>query len=175
MPAIIFALRIIIASPSKGVSVIALGVGAYVNAHHRSNHEITHLCSLELGTCLLDQHFVYRAQKLLTALRTDAVRKYGPHDTLLLRIQLEESRATYLYHFFGHSHGIGSRGYLRLAVGRLVPLRRRIQRIMGPAHPMTREITDLLRTALNEQLDWRLDDLDLRMLGPEFREFGLER
>ena len=28
MPAIIFALRIIIASPSKGVSVIALGVGA---------------------------------------------------------------------------------------------------------------------------------------------------
>ena len=32
-----------------------------------------------------------------------------------------------------------------------------------------------LRTALNEQLDWRLDDFDLRMLGPEFREFGLER
>ena len=81
----------------------------------------------------------------------------------------------YLYHFFGHSHGIGSRGYLRLAVGRLVDLRRRIQRVMGPAHPMTREITDLLRTALNEQLDWRLDDFDLRMLGPEFLEFGLER
>ena len=54
-------------------------------------------------------------------------------------------------------------------------LRRRIWRVMGPAHPMTREITDLLRTALNEQLDWRLDDFDLRMLGPEFLEFGLER
>ena len=80
----------------------------------------------------------------------------------------------YLYHFFGHSHGIGSRGCLRLAVGRLVDIRERIQRVMGPAHPMTREITNLLRTALNEQLDWRLGDLDLRMLGPEFREFGLE-
>ena len=133
------------------------------------------MCSLELGTCLLDHHFVHRAQKLLSALRTDAVRSYGPHDSLLLRIQLEEARATYLYHFFGHSHGIGSRGYLRLAVARLVDLRRRIQLIMGPVHPMTRKITDLLRTALNEQLDWRLDDFDLRMLGPEFLEFGLER
>ena len=81
----------------------------------------------------------------------------------------------YLYHFFGHSHGIGSRGYLRLAVARLVDLRRRIQLIMGPAHPMTRKITDLLRTALNEQLDWRLDDLDLRLLGPALHEFGLDK
>ena len=112
---------------------------------------------------------------LTPSTRTDAVRKYGPHDTLFLRIQLEEARATYLYHFFGHSHGIGSRGCLRLAVGRLVDIRERIQRVMGPAHPMTREITNLLRTALNEQLDWRLDDFDLRMLGPEFLEFGLER
>ena len=47
--------------------------------------------------------------------------------------------------------------------------------VMGPAHPMTREITDLLRTALNEQLDWRLDDLDLRMVGHALREFGLDR
>ena len=46
---------------------------------------------------------------------------------------------------------------------------------MGPAHPMTREITDLLRTALNEQLDWRLDDLDLRLLGPALHEFGLDK
>ena len=75
MPAIIFALRIIIASPSSGVSVMALGVGAF----------------------------------------------------------------------------------------------------MGPAHPMTRKITDLLRTALNEQLDWRLDDLDLRLLGPALHEFGLDK
>ena len=37
------------------------------------------------------------------------------------------------------------------------------------------EITDLLRTALNEQLDWRLDDLDLRMVGHALREFGLDR
>ena len=139
-----------------------------------SNHEITHLCSLELGTCLLDHNFVRKAQRLLCALRTDAIRKYEPNDSFLLRIELEEARATYLYHFFGHSHGIGSRGYLRLAVGRLAPLRRRIQRIMGPAHPMTREITDLLRTALNEQLDWRIDDLDLRMVGHALREFGVE-
>ena len=32
---------------------------------------------------------------------------------------------------------------------------------MGPAHPMTGEITDLLWKAMNEQLDWRLDDLGL--------------
>ena len=133
------------------------------------------MCSLELGTCLLDQNSVHKAQKLLMALRTDAVRKYGPHDTLFLRIQLEEARATYLYHFFGHSQGIGSRACLRLAVGRLVGLHTRIRRVMGPAHPMTREITDLLRTALNEQLDWRLDDLDLRMVGHALREFGLDR
>ena len=93
----------------------------------------------------------------------------------MLRIQLEEARATYLYHFFGHSQGIGSRACLRLAVGRLVGLHTRIRRVMGPAHPMTREITDLLRTALNEQLDWRLDDLDLRMVGHALREFGLDR
>ena len=158
MPAIIFALRIIIASCVDGTSLTP-----------------THFCSLELGTCLLDHHFVHRAQKLLAALRTDAVHNYGPHDSFVFRIQLEEARAMYLYHFFGHSHGIGSRGCLRLAVGRLVDIRERIQRVMGPAHPMTREITDLLRTALNEQLDWRLDDFDLRMLGPEFLEFGLER
>ena len=81
----------------------------------------------------------------------------------------------YLYHFFGHSHGIGSRGCLRLAVGRLLDQLRLSKRIMGPAHPMTREITDLLRTALNEQLDWRLDDLDLRLLGPALHEFGLDK
>ena len=71
--------------------------------------------------------------------------------------------------------GLRRRACLRLAVGRLVGLHTRIRRVMGPAHPMTREITDLLRTALNEQLDWRLDDLDLRMVGHALREFGLDR
>ena len=108
------------------------------------------------------------------ALTISALHAFRASRRAVLRIQLEEARATYLYHFFGHSQGIGSRACLRLAVGRLVGLHTRIRRVMGPAHPMTREITDLLRTALNEQLDWRLGDLDLRMLGPEFREFGLE-
>ena len=67
----------------------------------------------------------------------------------------------YLYHFFGHSRGIGSRGYLRLAVGRLVDLHKRIRLVMGPAHPMEHEIKMLLWKAMNEQLDWRLDDLGL--------------
>ena len=73
-------------------------------------------------------------------------------------LRLEDHHRVALEGCFGH--GLGRR--------RLDDLR------LGPAHPMTREITDLLRTALNEQLDWRLDDFDLRMLGPEFREFGLE-
>ena len=76
LPAIIFALRIIIASPSSGVSVMALGVGALtISALHAFNHA---------------------------------------------------------------------------------------------AFPA-------LRTALNEQLDWRLDDLDLRLLGPALHEFGLDK
>ena len=59
-----------------------------------------------------------------------------------------------------------ARHHLRLEDHHRVALERRLRHRLGrrrlddlrlgPAHPMTREITDLLRTALNEQLDLSL-------------------
>ena len=51
--------------------------------------------------------------------------------------------------------------FSRAGPPRAGPLRKRIRRVMGPAHPMEHDIKMLLWKAMNEQLDWRLDDLGL--------------
>ena len=78
----------------------------------------------------------------------------------------EESLARHHLRLEDH-HRVALQGRLRHRLGRrrLDDLRLDVATValpaLGPAHPMTREITDLLWKAMNEQLDWRLDDLGL--------------
>ena len=67
------------------------------------------------------------------------------------------AKALHKYHLFGHA---GYRDHLRLAVASLVDSGGRAVRVFGPPehHPVTRDIVRSVKHAVDEQLDWTLDD-----------------
>ena len=67
-------------------------------------------------------------------------------------------RTLWLEHFYGRE---GYRGDLRRAVKGLLHVLAASYRALGETHRLIRKIEDTLHSALTEQLDWSLDDLEL--------------
>ena len=55
----------------------------------------------------------------------------------------------------------GYREHLRTAVKGLIALSARLVRVRGETHDVTQKACATLRSALDTQLDWSLDDLEL--------------
>ena len=75
----------------------------------------------------------------------------------VIHVRWRYAKALHKYHFFGHAD---YRNTLRLAVCSLVALGREAVGVFGPPehHPMTRDIVRSVKHAVDEQLDWTLDD-----------------
>ena len=67
-------------------------------------------------------------------------------------------RAIWMMHFYGHQ---GYREHLRTAVKGLIALSARLVRVRGETCEVCQKACATLRSALDTQLDWSLDDLEL--------------
>ena len=156
--------------PLSGLTIIQL-VYYRIKQTFGEDHDLTMLCGLEAGTLLNEEHFVERAANYLAESYAASERVYGVRTTnaLMLKLRWRYSEVTYKRHFYGHDD---FRESFFITFEGLLINQRDSARILGHEHPTTRGLHALLKLAMNEQLDWCLEDLnsDLKRRGwPKFR------
>ena len=123
------------------------------------NHKNEDFFNLRLADCYLEENLVTDALALLQSMLRSLVdeRSLGEDQPLVIHVRWRYAKALHKYHFFGHA---GYRNTLRLAVCSLVALGGEAVGVFGPPehHPMTRDIVRSVKHAVDEQLDWTLDD-----------------
>ena len=88
----------------------------------------------------------------------DAEKEFAPDSVIYMELSHNRFRAIWMMHFYGHQ---GYREHLRTAVKGLIALSARLVRVRGETCEVCQKACATLRSALDTQLDWSLDDLEL--------------
>ena len=118
--------------------------------------ELSHLCALELGVCLLDQNLVDEAVAHLVTSHSAAERALGGSHAVCIEMHWRIAQSIYKQHFFG---GNDSRDLLMISISGLVKVFAWATNTLGIEHPTTLDIWASLQLCFEEQLDWTLDDI----------------
>ena len=114
-----------------------------------------YLFATRLAECLLDQHLVEEALNLLIDEAESAQNDLGEGHAITIELIFLLSQACYKYHFFGRDD---YRAFLIDAINMCDKAQERAVRFLGDDHPLTRKIKAALKLAVNEQLDWTIND-----------------
>ena len=103
-------------------------------------------------------HYVRDAMVFSCKICPDAEKEFAPDSVIYMELSHNRFRAIWMMHFYGHQ---GYREHLRTAVKGLIALSARLVRVRGETCEVCQKACATLRSALDTQLDWSLDDLEL--------------
>jgi len=133
-----------------------------------STHKKQH-AAREQRELLLELHYVRDAMVLSCKICPDAEKELGRDSAIYMELSHNRFRSIWMIHFYGHQ---GYRKHLRTAVKGLIALSMRSVRVRGETHEVYQKAcasySATLRSALDTQLDWSLDDLELNASEQEF-------
>jgi hypothetical protein len=118
-----------------------------------------HLCAAGLAECLLAEHLVDEAWRLLGKECPLASDDLGIGHATSLGLHFQATRALYKRHFFGRDGYDGYRGDLIGSIGTHKTTHAIAAKVLGSDHPLTRKIAASFLKCFEEQLDWSLDDI----------------
>ena len=126
--------------------------------------------ALGLAECLLAEHWVGEAYRVLGEALPLAERCLGLDHATTIGLQFQLAQATYKDHFFGRDY------YRRYDLIQSISIHGGLHdhsaRVLGESHPLTRKIFASFLKCLDEQLDWSLDDIPGEHLAYRARLLG---
>ena len=132
--------------------------------------DVKHFLALGMAECLLAEHYVEAAWRLLAGQIVSAKRDLGNDDPIVIGLGFQTAQAGYKMHFFGRKDHRESLIYSIIlhwgAHGRSA-------RVLGEDHPLTRKIAAAFLECFDEQLEWSsLDDIPSAVLAHRARLLG---